>query len=39
MSRTSMGGDGHQASAKNQTAIWDRFEVVGVVMFKGKMVA
>ena len=34
-----MGGDGHQAYASKQAEIWKKFEMEGVVRFRGKMVA
>ena len=36
---TNLGGDGHQAYIYKQAAIWERFEVEGLVWFSGKMVA
>ena len=34
-----MGGDGHQVYASKQAEIWKKFEMEGVVRFRGKMVA
>ena len=37
--RKNMGGDGHGAYANKQAEIWKKFEIEGVVRFRGKMVA